>query len=430
MDTVSFEKPRGSRPRALVCYICGRSYGTNSLNIHLKACAKVWEERESKKPKRERKPLPKAPEQLTKPRSGGRISSRALEEQNNAAFEAYNSTALSACPHCNRTFLEEPLKRHMKVCRPESIIGKKLKGGSGLAGGNLGKGFNPAEAKKGRSSNSSRPRTTSPRDTGIKPWHKPIGGSVVNRADGPKSSPKIFIATPGDRKPNTHPGTSAPIVRSRLDPSLRTKRSAVHDIDSALDNFLGPDHNRDPTPSMDHSTMETISTRNYEHVDNYAPVNGERAIRQESVPGREDRTRTTDLCFDRESEDPWECHRDDKTGRTFYVHARTGKRRWTKPASRNSLSQAQDVAADPIKTSRAGSIWTPPKEELGSPNAPSPVDGNFRSSPSSNIRSARETALEGRVSVLESELMEAKEEIARLKDVMLRFQSAFSMTSM
>ena len=49
------------RPKALICYICGRQYGTNSLKIHLKSCIKIWEEREALKPKRERKPVPKAP---------------------------------------------------------------------------------------------------------------------------------------------------------------------------------------------------------------------------------------------------------------------------------------------------------------------------------------------------------------------------------
>lgn len=31
------KKPVG-RPKALVCYICGREYGTRSLEIHLKTC--------------------------------------------------------------------------------------------------------------------------------------------------------------------------------------------------------------------------------------------------------------------------------------------------------------------------------------------------------------------------------------------------------
>ena len=49
------------RPKALVCYICGREFGTASLEIHLKTCKKKWEEEQALKPKNERKPLPQPP---------------------------------------------------------------------------------------------------------------------------------------------------------------------------------------------------------------------------------------------------------------------------------------------------------------------------------------------------------------------------------
>ena len=31
------------RPKSLMCYICGREFGTASLEIHLKTCRKKWE---------------------------------------------------------------------------------------------------------------------------------------------------------------------------------------------------------------------------------------------------------------------------------------------------------------------------------------------------------------------------------------------------
>jgi hypothetical protein len=49
------------KPKTLVCYICGREFGTASLEIHLKACKKKWEIEQSEKPKHERKPLPEPP---------------------------------------------------------------------------------------------------------------------------------------------------------------------------------------------------------------------------------------------------------------------------------------------------------------------------------------------------------------------------------
>lgn len=52
------------KPRALMCYICGREYGTASLQIHLKTCMKKWENEESKKPYKDRRPMPQPPKQL------------------------------------------------------------------------------------------------------------------------------------------------------------------------------------------------------------------------------------------------------------------------------------------------------------------------------------------------------------------------------
>ena len=56
------QKPIAVKPKALVCYICGREYGTRSLEIHIKTCAKKWDNEQNKLPKRvKRKPCPEAP---------------------------------------------------------------------------------------------------------------------------------------------------------------------------------------------------------------------------------------------------------------------------------------------------------------------------------------------------------------------------------
>jgi len=54
----------GKKPRALMCYICGREYGTASLQIHLKSCMKKWNIEEEKKPRKDRRPMPQPPKQL------------------------------------------------------------------------------------------------------------------------------------------------------------------------------------------------------------------------------------------------------------------------------------------------------------------------------------------------------------------------------
>ena len=35
--------PGALRPKALMCYICGREFGTASLEIHIPQCRKKWE---------------------------------------------------------------------------------------------------------------------------------------------------------------------------------------------------------------------------------------------------------------------------------------------------------------------------------------------------------------------------------------------------
>ncbi len=134
---------------------CGREYGTQSLKIHLPQCQKLWLERESLKPKNERRALPAPPPQFTSrgsfntrrspfyrpPCMHARTSplyshtqahththththtrslshthtlshtctgsSQSRAEQNEEAFKAYNDKALLPCQNCGRTFLED-----------------------------------------------------------------------------------------------------------------------------------------------------------------------------------------------------------------------------------------------------------------------------------------------------------------------------------
>ena len=49
------------KPKALVCYICGREFGTRSLEIHIKTCEKKWGYEQDKLPAKKRRPCPQAP---------------------------------------------------------------------------------------------------------------------------------------------------------------------------------------------------------------------------------------------------------------------------------------------------------------------------------------------------------------------------------
>jgi hypothetical protein len=52
------------RPKTLTCYICGRDFGSKSLEIHIKSCKKKWENEQMLKPPNERRPCPEEPKML------------------------------------------------------------------------------------------------------------------------------------------------------------------------------------------------------------------------------------------------------------------------------------------------------------------------------------------------------------------------------
>ncbi|KAH9548921.1 hypothetical protein CY35_11G112500 [Sphagnum magellanicum] len=112
MNLVPFGGKSGPRPRMLVCYLCGREFGSKSLPIHIPQCQKKWMIEEEKNPPKERRPMPQPPPLEKALRSG---DSRAIDEFNSEAFAAYEQT-LEQCPHCQRTFVPKAFKHHQKAC--------------------------------------------------------------------------------------------------------------------------------------------------------------------------------------------------------------------------------------------------------------------------------------------------------------------------
>lgn len=99
------------RPRTVVCYICGREFGTQSIGIHEPQCMKKWEVENNKLPRelRRRKPV--------KPEFGGASMSR--EEMNEAAWEA-SKAQLIPCDNCGRRFAPDRLPVHQRSCKPKN----------------------------------------------------------------------------------------------------------------------------------------------------------------------------------------------------------------------------------------------------------------------------------------------------------------------
>jgi len=107
------------KPKAVMCYICGREFGSASIEIHLKSCKKKWDVEQSAKPPKERRPCPEPPKNFDDIITGN-VNANQLEDYNNDAFKQYNDKALEPCPNCGRTFLPDRLIVHLKSCKGEN----------------------------------------------------------------------------------------------------------------------------------------------------------------------------------------------------------------------------------------------------------------------------------------------------------------------
>ena len=74
----------------LFCYLCGKKFGTSSLDIHLKQCKKKWEDSESKKSKDERKPLPFPPSKIDEVlKNAAKLTQAQTDEYNKEALKVW-----------------------------------------------------------------------------------------------------------------------------------------------------------------------------------------------------------------------------------------------------------------------------------------------------------------------------------------------------
>lgn len=105
-----------NKPKTVVCFICGREFGTKSISIHEPQCMKKWEIENSRLPKHLRRPQPVKPSILP---SLSSQSGDDVERMNQLAFES-SQRQLVQCMNCGRTFLPDRLDIHMRSCKPGS----------------------------------------------------------------------------------------------------------------------------------------------------------------------------------------------------------------------------------------------------------------------------------------------------------------------
>ncbi|KAM4052989.1 zinc finger protein 474-like isoform 1-T2 [Anomaloglossus baeobatrachus] len=100
------------KPRTLICYICGREFGTKSLPIHEPKCLEKWKIENDKLPKGQRRPVPQRPQvDLSK--------GATREVQNEAAWQSFKEQLLP-CSNCGRTFASDRLIVHQRSCKPKA----------------------------------------------------------------------------------------------------------------------------------------------------------------------------------------------------------------------------------------------------------------------------------------------------------------------
>ena len=131
------------KPRTVVCYICGREYGTKSIAIHEPQCMKKWQAENRKLPIRKRKPLPKKKEELTKltcvvqdhdserlirPLTGdsGDIGDSIMQGYFQHCYSEFEKE-LIPCKKCGRTFAPERHFIHEPNCNAKPLSNSRLK---------------------------------------------------------------------------------------------------------------------------------------------------------------------------------------------------------------------------------------------------------------------------------------------------------------
>ncbi|XP_077989499.1 zinc finger protein 474-like [Glandiceps talaboti] len=120
--TVTLKTAGPARPRTVVCYICGREFGTKSISIHEPQCLEKWKIENNKLPKEQRRPIPKKPQAL--PGGGGGAS---IQDMNDAAWKAAQDN-LVPCPNCGRTFNPDRIAVHLRSCKPKTGAAPKRDG--------------------------------------------------------------------------------------------------------------------------------------------------------------------------------------------------------------------------------------------------------------------------------------------------------------
>ncbi|XP_049963835.1 zinc finger protein 474-like isoform X2 [Schistocerca serialis cubense] len=93
------------RPRTVVCYLCGREFGTKSYPLHEPHCLQKWHRENSLLPPQLQREPPPRPDQPP-----------TTSQWNHLAWEAAQAS-LVPCENCGRTFNPDRLEVHQRSCK-------------------------------------------------------------------------------------------------------------------------------------------------------------------------------------------------------------------------------------------------------------------------------------------------------------------------
>lgn len=132
-------------PKFVLCYICGRKYGTQSIEIHEPQCLEKWHIENAKLPSNLRRPAPRKPDVHIG--SGGSYS---LDQINDAAYEAAKAS-LVPCENCGRKFAADRIHVHQRSCKPGNAA-KSIGAPAGPGGGASGRMVEKSIPQRGNAS--------------------------------------------------------------------------------------------------------------------------------------------------------------------------------------------------------------------------------------------------------------------------------------
>eukprot|EP00826_Nyctotherus_ovalis_P039669 TRINITY_DN3828_c0_g3_i1.p1 TRINITY_DN3828_c0_g3~~TRINITY_DN3828_c0_g3_i1.p1 ORF type:complete len:214 (-),score=46.35 TRINITY_DN3828_c0_g3_i1:181-822(-) len=113
---VSGGKGFAAKPQGVVCYICGKEYGSTSITIHIKSCQKKWEDEEAKKPQSERRPVPQPPKSFGDPKEGG-SAHKEKAKLHGQSQKKDDKKQIVDCPTCGRKFSADVFSKHQALCK-------------------------------------------------------------------------------------------------------------------------------------------------------------------------------------------------------------------------------------------------------------------------------------------------------------------------